>query len=228
VIDVRDRFIHRVASGKSFADIGGLWGTVNEKASVAHFSGARELTMIDLSPADSHWWQKFEVRRQELKVPPVRSISGDVMQLAWDGGDCRFEVVHCSGILYHIPDQLRLLQALREITTDYLILTSSVTETCITNEAGELHVPQGGVLFLPALSELEKAVLRVHWWPTLADGALGLTRDIPSWRLGDFGPWWWLPTTEALQAMCGVAGFTVCELEHLWNGHAATLLLKAS
>ena len=49
--DVRDTYIRQVVAGKSFADVGGLWGTVNEKVSVAHAYGARALTMIDVSPA---------------------------------------------------------------------------------------------------------------------------------------------------------------------------------
>ena len=37
--DVRDTYISQVVAGKSFADVGGLWGTVNEKVSVAHTHG---------------------------------------------------------------------------------------------------------------------------------------------------------------------------------------------
>ena len=84
------------------------------------------------------------------------------------------------------------------------------------------------MLFLPAFSADERAVLKAHWWPTLGDGSLGLTRDITQWRLSDFGPWWWLPTTTALARMCEVSGFEVRDVEHLWNGHAATLMLAAS
>ena len=226
-MDPRDRFVHQVSNGRTFADVGGLWGTVNERATVAHFAGASEVTMLDLSPVGSHWWQKFEVRREELNVPPVRAICGDIVKLAAGENPPRFDVVHCSGILYHIPDQFQFLRAMRTITREYLILTSSITETHISNEAGELTVPDGGSLFLPALSQRERAVLKAHWWPTLGDGSLGLTRDITSWNLDDYGPWWWLPTTTALARMCEVAGFDVREVEHLWNGHAATLMLAA-
>jgi hypothetical protein len=229
-MDPRDRFIHAVAPGRTFADVGGLWGTVNERATVAHAAGASDVTMLDLAAFDHEhqWWQKFEARCQERHVGPVHRISGDVMQLARRAEPPRFDVVHCSGILYHIPDQFQFLRALRTITREHLILTSSITETCISNEAGELRVPEGGALLLPALSPAERAVLKAHWWPTLADGSLGLTRDIDAWNLDDYGPWWWLPTTTALARMCQVAGFEVREVEHLWNGHAATLLLSVA
>ncbi len=47
--DVRDTYIRWVVAGKSFVDVGGPWGTVNEKVSVAHTHGACGLTMIDVS-----------------------------------------------------------------------------------------------------------------------------------------------------------------------------------
>ena len=33
-MDPRDRFIHRVTAGRSFVDVGGLWGTINERVTV--------------------------------------------------------------------------------------------------------------------------------------------------------------------------------------------------
>lgn len=224
-MDPRDRYVQQVVPGRSFVDVGGLWGTVNERVSIAHAAGARELAMLDITPPASPLWQLFDERRRRLGVPPVRTISGDLMALTHADAALRFEVVHCSGILYHIPDQFQLLRALRTLTTEHLVLTSSITETHIVNEAGELRVPEGGALFLPALNPSERAVLKAHWWPTLADGSLGLTREIDRWNLNDFGPWWWLPTTTALTRMCEIAGFDVLEVEHLWNGHAATLML---
>jgi hypothetical protein len=194
---------------------------------VAHAAGASSLAMLDLSPLDGKWWPLFNERRASLGVPPAREISGDLLTLAYTDPSLRFDVVHCSGILYHIPDQFQLLRALRAITLEHLVLTSSITETHIVNEAGELHVPEGSALFLPALSVAERAVLKAHWWPTLAQHSLGLTTEIDRWDLTDFGPWWWLPTTEALVKMCEIAGFEVLEVEHLWNGHAATLMLAA-
>lgn len=225
-MDPRDRYLSSVVSGKTFAEVGGLWGTVNERVTVAHAAGARELTMIDIHPAGGPLWTAFEARRRAEGVPSVRHVSGDVMQLAPVDATLRFDVVHCSGILYHVPDLFTFLTALRTITREHLILTTSITETHIANEAGELHIPDGSALFLPALSPSEKAVLKAHWWPTLGDMSLGLTRDIAEWKLTDFGPWWWLPTTPALLRMCEIAGFEVRAHEHLWNGHAATVLLR--
>jgi len=94
-MDLRDEFIGRVAQGASFADIGGLWGTVNEKVSVAHRHGAGRLAMIDVSTAASPWWTAFEERRQTLGVPPVECVSADIVQLTAQSHHRQYDVVHC-------------------------------------------------------------------------------------------------------------------------------------
>lgn len=71
---VRDTYIRQVVAGKSFADVGGLWGTVNEKVSVAHAHGARTLSMIDVSPPDSELWVLFEERRRTLRLPTAEAL----------------------------------------------------------------------------------------------------------------------------------------------------------
>lgn len=223
--DPRDRFIHEVTRGRSFAEVGGLWGTVSEKVSVAHAAGATSLAMIDITTPGGTLWQLFEARCRDLSLPSVRTISGDVVQLAAADASLRFDVVHCAGVLYHIPDPFRLLRALRTITTGHLILTSSITETHIANRAGELRIPDGSALLVPALSEAERAVLAEHWREVIGDAVFGIPRSVTPWNLDDFGPWWWLPTTPALARMCEVAGFDVLGIEHFWGGHAATLKL---
>jgi SAM-dependent methyltransferase len=223
--DPRDRFINHVAAGTSFAEIGGLWGTVNERVSVAHAAGARSLTMIDLSPAGSHWWQAFDLRCAERGVGDVVQISGDVLELSARPDAPAYDVVHCSGVLYHMPDPLKFLAALRRVTRQHLVLTSAVTADEIHNDAGSVTVPAGGALFVPALSPAERAVLHADWYPMLGEHALGITRDT-EWNLNDFAPWWWLPTVRCLSGMCEAAGFTVVDGGHTWNDHAYTLLLR--
>ena len=97
--DLRDVYLAKVVKGKSFAEVGGLWGTVNEKVSVAHAHGARDLAMIDVSPPESELWRLFEERRQSLRLPEVQCVSNDLVALAESATCPRFDVVHCSGIL---------------------------------------------------------------------------------------------------------------------------------
>ena len=180
--DVRDTYISQVAAGKSFADVGGLWGTVNEKVSVAHTHGARALTMID--------------------------------------------VVHCSGVLYHMPEPMQFLRALRKITGEALVLTSAVTATRVEGEKGVLEIPAAAMLCIPALQGREREIVQAYWRGIVGDGAFGITQEVAEWSFEDFGPWWWLPTAEALRAMCEVAGFRYEAGAPSWNGNAYTLRLS--
>jgi len=225
VKDLRDVYIGKVVKEKSFAEVGGLWGTVNEKVSVAHTGGASDLAMIDVSPPESDLWRLFEERRQALRLPEVRCVSSDLVTLA-EGASCpRFDVVHCSGILYHIPDPLRFLRALHAVTREFLVLTSVVTAARIVNEQGTLEIPRAAALFVPALQERERAILQTYWRQVVGDGAIGLTRETKVWSLDDFAPWWWLPTVEALEALCMTAGFERQEGGYTWNNNAYVLLL---
>lgn len=223
--DPRDVYIQQVVRGKSFVDVGGLWGTVNEKVSVAQSAGARSLAMIDVTPLGHELWQAFEERRQALRIPEVRCVSGDVQQLVESADDLQFDVVHCSGVLYHLPDPFRLLVALRKLAREYLILSSAVTATRVEGEAGVLDIPQAAALFVPALREREREIVRGYWQRFVGGTALGLTSDIPVWNPDDFGPWWWLPTTAALTALCETSGFHCEATALMWNNNAFVQLL---
>ena len=224
--DVRDTYIGQVVAGKSFADVGGLWGTVNEKVSVAHTHGACALTMIDISPVDSDLWTLFEQRRHTLRLPTVECVSGDILTLAEAEPCPQFDVVHCSGVLYHMPEPMRFLYALRRVTRESLVLTSAITATRIEGEKGVLEVPAAAMLCIPALGGREREIVQSYWQGVVGDGAFGLTQELSEWHPEDFAPWWWLPTAEALRTMCEVVGFRCETGSPSWNGNAYTLRLS--
>jgi len=223
--DIRDVFISRVVDGRSFAEVGGLWGTVNEKVSVAHQRGAQTLAMFDTAPEGHMWWQKFEERRTSLNVPDVRCVSGDIINVVETTSQTPHDVVHCSGVLYHMPDPLRLLTALRKLARRHVILTTVVSQARYENEEGVVDVPAGGMLFVPGLGARERAVLRLHWTRVYGQDAAIATFERAIWSVGDFGPWWFMPTVPALEGMCRAAGFDVLDSAPTWAGNAQTLLL---
>jgi hypothetical protein len=47
---ISEQWIAASVQGKSFAEVGGLWGTVNERVTVAARCGAAETAMIDVIP----------------------------------------------------------------------------------------------------------------------------------------------------------------------------------
>lgn len=224
--DLRDDFIARVVRGRSFADVGGLWGTVNEKVSVASREQARSLSMIDISAPGSDLWARFSERLGTLGVGGCECISSDICQFGVTGTTREFEVVHCSGVLYHHPDPIALLEALRRITKRYLILTSAVTQEMISNDLGTFHIPGSGVLFVPALNEQERLILSKYWKENAGvGGCYGITETV-NWNTRDFGPWWWVPTARAMVAMAECVGFRMLDSGPTWNGNAHTALLE--
>jgi 2-polyprenyl-3-methyl-5-hydroxy-6-metoxy-1,4-benzoquinol methylase len=222
--DIRDRYIARVVKGKTFAEVGGLWGTVSEKVSVASKYGAVSLTMIDAMPVSLNWWQDFHDRMTSLNIANYHCINQDITQIQLADIGEPYEVVHCAGVLYHHPHPLQILVALRQITREHLIFTSAITQEVIENEFGRYEIPASGVMFIPALDDAERAILTAYWRPYNNNQLIGITEKAV-FDINDFGPWWWLPTATALEAMCKVAGFKVLDKGLTWNNNALTLLL---
>lgn len=222
--DARDEYIAQVTKGRSFAEVGGLWGIVNEKVTVAHRCGATSLAAIDLSPPESSLWSQFRARLQDHGIESCACFSRDICAMSSDGET--YEVVHCSGVLYHHPQPMQILTALHRLSERYLILTSAIAPTRVENEFGLYTLPDAGVMFVPALSGRDRAVL-APYWREAAGTALGLTEPA-AYALDDGGPWWWLPTSTALEAMAVVAGFRVEQRTLIWNDNALTLLLARS
>lgn len=225
--DPRDVFIARVVEGRSFADVGGLWGTVNEKVSVAAKAGARRdgLGMIDISVPDSVLWPKFRERMAEQGVGKWRETIADISLYRGEV----YDVTHCSGVLYHHPNPMMILSGLRRATGRHLVLCSAVTQQRIENEQGVYEVPRSGAVYVPALNERERAVL-AKYWSAIGVGVHGITekseyrvRDDNSF---DAGPWWWLPTPDCMVAMAQSAGFRLVDQASLWNDNAHCALLE--
>ncbi|MFQ3633491.1 hypothetical protein [Roseiflexus sp.] len=74
-----------------------------------------------------------------------------------------FDIVRCSSVLYHLPNHMLMLNILRTITKEYLVLTSAITQEVIENKSGRYELPLSSVSFVPALSETERLCLKTHW-----------------------------------------------------------------
>jgi len=225
-LNLRDEYIAQVVPGKTFADVGGLWGTKNEKISVAHQHGATALTMIDILPFEAELWQEFYARMESLSITDYKCISTDICDLKVKESIDVFDVVHCSGVLYHHPNPMLMLTKLHDITNKYLILTSAITQEVIENRKGRYTLPPSAVLFVPALSDEEREVLKVYWREDVGiPVARGIIDKVP-YFLTSHGPWWWLPTAQALLTMCEIVGFKIISHDLTWRGNAVTALLQ--
>lgn len=203
----KHRWIADLADGRTFADIGGLWGTVNETVTIASLSGATQATMVDIQPRNSKLWDDFEARCAEFGVTDYETVVADVCDNAQVDVLGPWDVVHCSGILYHVSDPISFVRNIMKLTNEYFIIGSMLIPERIENEAGTLVTPRGMFRCTPLLSDDEMAIIRAHY-----DGIGVKARGINVGKRPDFldretgrvrtGPWWHLFTAETMVEIC--------------------------
>ena len=227
---IREQWVSTAAASKSFAEVGGLWGTTNEQATVAARAGATATTMIDLPPSDGSdedLWKLFRERAASLGVTDTTCVQGSIDDPETVQRVGSFDVVSCSGVLYHCPDPLHTLRQLRAITRETLILgTASMPET-VTSAAGTVSVEAGAALLVPALTQSQRAVLGQWLREVGGDQALGVNYPMQTdWDLDDYGAWWWFFTRDYVATLLRIAGFTVETLASYWEGRGTLYLAR--
>ena len=215
-----DEIISAHVKDVSFADVGGLWGLVNEKITVAVQAGCRAATMIDIMPTNHRSWTEFDQRARSMGVTGYKKLQGNVDDLTLPDKAGTFDFVHCSGVIYHVPNPLHTLACLRALTNRFLLLASMTVPQQMNTEAGELSFAGGRTIFLPALDASTKRVL-AHHFRALSINLAGITDDQYPWTsLAAYGPWWWLWTKETLAVMMQSTGFRVLDTRETWKGRA--------
>lgn len=230
---IREEWIRKAAAGKSFAEVGGLWGTVNEQATVAALAGATSTTMIDVAPMDpgegeDDLWQPFRERAASLGVTDVACVEGSIDDPETAQRVGSFDVVSCSGVIYHCPQPLHTLRQLRAITRETLILGTTTMPETVSNSAGTVSVEPGSALLGPALTQSQRAVLGEWLREVGGVQAFGINHPMGTdWALDDYDPWWWLFTRDHVAALLRVSGFEVEALSNFWDGRATLYLARA-
>jgi len=229
--DEKDHWIDTLVAGNSFMDVGGLWGTVNEKVTRALKAGARKATMADITPPGHQLWRDFDAHCRQLQASGYDCLQLDIVEPPKDHVALIHDVVHCSGIVYHVPDPYRMLANLRKLTAQHLIITSMVVPEHIANSVGRLDFPADRAAFVPSLLEPTRAIVAAHF------DALGLSVaaiNTPlgeAWRWPDdtpnYGPWWWLMSPAYLRGLLEVSGFTVEDECWSWEGRSYSFLPSA-
>jgi hypothetical protein len=230
---IREQWIAGAAAGKSFAEVGGLWGTVNEQVTVAARAGATATTMIDVAPSENgggeDLWTQFRDRAASLGVTDTTCVQASIDDPDTPGKVGEFDVASCSGVLYHCPNPLHTLRQLREITRETLVLgTASMPET-VSSAAGTVSVEPGSALLVPAMNDSQRAVL--GQWLSEVGGVQALGVNYPmqtDWALDDYGAWWWFFTRDYVTALLRVSGFEVETVANYWDGRATLYLARAS
>ena len=103
-------YVRRYAPGRSFADIGCMWGVNGEYAFVAAEAGASRVVGVDVFGPTP----EFEESRK-ARAPQVEFVLGDISSAQTVRRVGEVDVVLCAGVVYHHPSPFDLLVALRRI-----------------------------------------------------------------------------------------------------------------
>lgn len=220
----QDQAIAKVVSGKTFVDIGALWGTANEKASVAWAHGATGVSVIDILPLNDPLWKAFDEHLAGLGSPAAAHISRNLDDVTDD--DPKYDVVHTSGVIYHCPSPMHTLGQLKKITREHLIITSMVIPATISSPTGTLSLLSGQSWFVPTLDGTSRQIAAEYLNSTGVVGAWGIDLPVSPWDATDYGPWWWLFTPQSFRQLVETAGFEVVLEGPSWGGRSHTILAR--
>jgi SAM-dependent methyltransferase len=193
----RQAMISRFAPGRSFLDMGGMYGINGDDALLAERAGATRVVICDgMDPTDA-----FERRRRE-GGSKVEYVQGDLHDPATVERLGAFDVVWCMGVLYHSPDPYRLIEHLRRLTTETLILGNRVIP--------ELPGIEGACVFYPAMSDASR---RAFAWMHGREAPLlpGATTPFDRSPAMGYVNYWWGLTPSAIVGMLDLARFEVVE-----------------
>lgn len=201
-----------IADQKSFIDVGGLWGTVNEMVTISALAGASKYAMADIQVEDHELWSAFDVRCEERGVKDYQKIITDICDEVEVNKLPKFDIVHCSGIIYHVSDPIQFIQNLASISNDYVMIGSMTIPENITNKAGSLDTPTGTAHLIPAIQDSTRAILEEYFLECKIRPQVAERKDYaalfkPSRRVKT-GPWWWVYTPATLRSFA-----EVCDLE---------------
>lgn len=184
--------IQQYAPGRSFVDIGCMWGVNGEHAFLAEEAGATEVKGVDVFGPTP----EFEARKRE-RASAVEFILGDAGHPATIARVGTMDVVLCAGVLYHHPSPFNLLAALRRMCRQTLILRTST----IPEVEGLPHA----AVYYPMLSEGDRRLWDLR--------TLGLQRQVGITDAFEphegYGNWFWGLTPSCLAALLETAGFRV-------------------
>ncbi|MCZ6800191.1 MAG: methyltransferase domain-containing protein [Nitrospirae bacterium] len=183
--------IEKYAVGKSFADIGCMWGVNGSYAFLAEESGASRVVAVDIYPASEVFVSEANKRKSAVEF-----IQGDIhhRDLQSKIGVC--DTVFCSGVLYHSPNPLDLLHKLRLICGEVLILGTQLIP--------EMRGIRNTAVFYPFLDEKQRKI-----W----NQGIGRQKSItgPYESESGYGNWFWGFSPSCVESMLACAGFTIEE-----------------
>jgi trans-aconitate methyltransferase len=184
-------FIQKYAAGKTFADIGCMWGINGALSFSAERSGAKRVTAVDIYPATDEFKDAHSRCNSRINF-----VHGDINETETLKAVGKSEVVFCAGVLYHTPDPFSLLVRLRSICDETLILGTQIIP--------EIPGLRNTAIFYPMLDEARRKLFNIR---------IGMQKSVtgPYEPESGYGNWFWGMTSSCVESLLVCAGFAVLE-----------------
>ncbi len=190
--DLLPRYIRQHVSGRSFVDVGCMWGVNGAYTFAAEEAGATTAIGVDVFGPTPEFEEERARRRSG-----VRFVLGDATDPRTIAEVGRVDVVFCAGVLYHHPSPFDLLVALRRMCGALLILRTSTIP--------EIRGLRGAAVYWPMLDR--KARRMWDLTPLGLAGQAGITTPFDPGQ--GYGNWFWGMSPSCVQALLATAGFRV-------------------
>jgi hypothetical protein len=235
--DPVDRWIADIVPNRSFVDVGGIGvNAVNERVTFAAQAGASKVAMADIRPFDYYEWNIFNKKCADAGLDDVaRYEHVDIADSSLSTKLPRFDVVHCTGIFYHLPSPVSAFENLQSVVGRYLIVNTVTVPERIETASGSLTFSGNVALFLPGMSDRERRILAQHYdgrysW-AVDDVAPPLERQAQAkmpYRVdGRFSSWpyWWLMSDDCFRSLIRLMGLAIRD-EWKWDNHCLFCLCE--
>jgi len=189
----RYEWVRQLAPGKSFIDLGGMWGVNGRIAFLAEEVGAERVVLFDvMDPTDEF------LSEHALRHSSVTYIQGDLADDVAIAGLGRFDVVWCTGLIYHSPNPYQLIMNLRQLTRERLVLGTHVLP--------DVPFVPNLCLFLPGLPRVLRDAFasRLHGKESML---WGLTTDFDYTPGEGYRNCWWMLSHTAVRSMLETESF---------------------
>jgi len=189
--DLRTELIKENVPGKSFVDVGCMWGIHGYYCFQAEKHGANRSIGVDIYPPSDEF---LETKKEQNST--VEFIQGDINEDELCETIGKVDIVLSTGLLYHMPNPIQYLVSIRNICREKLILGTMVVP--------EMNKLSNGAVFYPFLPEKDRKLWNLN---------IGSQRSItsPYDAKDGYGNWFWGLTPSCVEALLRCAGFQVAE-----------------
>jgi hypothetical protein len=193
----RKRWIAELAPGNSWIDIGGMFGVAGDVSFIAEEAGATDVLLFDgMDPSE-----EFQAKHRD-RNSKVRYQQADLHDPEDVGIAGQFDVVLCTGVIYHSPSPFQQLLHLRQMTKEELVLGTHVVP--------EVPGVENACVFYPGRGpDAEAAFAHAHGGNAARYPGMTMPFDT-SEHMGYANMWWGL-TPSAVRSMVRYAGFEITE-----------------